>query len=206
MHKVTPGRCTRAHMPKLVSVNPATNLTSVCVRCVCAPLPPIIQSWRAERRRTEKTKSKSAQPTSTLNGLGEGEGRGHRKETEVKFVAKWIDFEVGVARNKLACFLIFPGPSWANTGRSIACMGQHIAYDFYPGTVTSASCDPPGSPDKPDPPDSPESPDSAGRRSTSRRDHIPRGCRTVFRFCSPWIIGYRPNSNNLIDRLTQTVR
>ena len=151
MHKVTPGRCTRAHMPKLVSVNPATNLTSVCVRCVCAPLLPIIQSWRAERRRTEKTKSKSAQPTSTLNGLGEGEGRGHRKETEVKFVAKWIDLEVGVAKKPNGVFLLFSGPSWANTGRSIACMGQHIAYDFYPGTVTSASCDPPGSPDRPDP-------------------------------------------------------
>ena len=51
-------------------------------------------------------KSESAQPTSTLNDLGEGEGRGHRKETEVKFVAKWIDLEVGIARNKIAFFVI----------------------------------------------------------------------------------------------------
>ena len=168
--------------------------------------PPFPQSFKVDVQKggaRKKQKSKSAQPTSTLNGLGEGEGRGHRKETEVKFVARWIDLEVGVARNEMTCFLLFPGPSWANTGRSKACMGQHIAYDFYPGTLANASCDPP---DKPDPPDSPESPDSADRRSTSRRDHISRGCRTVFRSCLPWIIGYRPNSNNLIDRLTQTVR
>ena len=89
MHKVTPGRCTRAHMPKLVSVNPATNL----IQFVCdAFAPPFPQSFKVDVQKggaRKKTESKSAQPTSTLNGLGEGEGRGHRKETEVKFVAGW---------------------------------------------------------------------------------------------------------------------
>ena len=57
--------------------------------------------------RGKKTKSKSAQPTPTLDDLEEGEGRGHRKETEVKFVARWIDLEVGVARNKMSFFYYF---------------------------------------------------------------------------------------------------
>ena len=58
----------------------------------------------------KKNKSESAQPTPTLNDLEEGEGRGHRKETEVKFVARWIDLEVGVAKKAKCRFFVISGP------------------------------------------------------------------------------------------------